>query len=61
VGVLGAQAGKATAPKQLKNAQNLAKALKACESKPRKQRAICKRQAHEKHSKATKTGKQART
>jgi hypothetical protein len=61
VGVLGAQTGKATEPKQLKHTQNLAKALKACESKPRKQRAICKRQAHEKYSKAAKTGKQART
>jgi hypothetical protein len=52
VGVLGAQTGKASAPKQLKNAQKLAKALKACAKKPKEQRATCEKLARNKYGTA---------
>jgi NHL repeat len=38
-------------PKALTNAQKLAKALKACNRKPKKQRAACKKQARRKYTK----------
>jgi hypothetical protein len=38
----------------LTNAQKLAKAVRACKRKPKRQRAICVKQAHKKHSKTTK-------
>jgi hypothetical protein len=53
-GVLGAQIGKASEPKPLKNDRRLAKALKLCAKKPRKQRPSCKRQAREKYSATSK-------
>lgn len=40
---------KAIAPKPLSKAHKLARALKACSKKPRKQRASCKRQARKRH------------
>jgi hypothetical protein len=43
------QEGKKTPPKPLTKAQKLAKALKACTKKPKKQRAGCKRQARMKY------------
>jgi hypothetical protein len=44
----------------LTNAQKLAKALKACKHKPKRQRASCKKQALNKYGTGTKkTGKQA--
>lgn len=43
------QEGKKTPPKPLTKAQKLAKALKACTKKPKKQRAGCKRQARKKY------------
>jgi len=49
VGVLGTQTVKASEPKPLKNAQKLAKALKVCAKKPKKQQAACKKQAHKKY------------
>ncbi len=49
-----------TKPKSLTKAQKLANALNACESKPKKQRATCKRQARKKYNKTNyKIGKQA--
>ncbi len=45
-----------TKPKPLTKAQKLANALNACKSKPKKQRATCKRQARKKYGKAAKTG-----
>jgi hypothetical protein len=46
--------------KPLTKAQKLANALKACESRPKKQRATCKKQARKKYSKTSyKIGKQA--
>jgi IPT/TIG domain len=49
VGVLGTQTGKTTKLKSLTNAQKLAKALKACEKKPKGKRAECEKQAHRKY------------
>jgi len=49
MGVLGAQTGKASEPKPLKNAQKLAKALKACAKRPKNQRAKCERQARKQY------------
>ena len=49
-----------TTYKPLTKAQKLASALKACGSKPKKQRATCKRQARKKYVKAANTGKQAK-
>ena len=47
--------------KPLTKAQKLANALKVCDSKPKKQRAACKRQAHKKYSVAgNKAGRQGR-
>ncbi len=49
-----------TTYKSLTKAQKLASALKACESKPKKQRATCKRLARKKYGKTSyKVGKQA--
>jgi hypothetical protein len=45
----------------LTNAQKLAKAVRACKRKPRKQRASCVKQAHRKYGTAGKTGQQAST
>lgn len=56
-GVLGDKTGKAGEPKSLKNAQKLAKALKVCDKKPKKQRASCKKQARKKYSAAVSTGR----
>jgi hypothetical protein len=52
VGVLGALTGKASEPKRLKNAQKLAKALKACAKKPKERRAACEKRAHNKYGTA---------
>jgi hypothetical protein len=45
VGALGAQTGKASGSKRSKDAQKLARALKACAKKPKKQRAGCEKRA----------------
>jgi len=41
---------KAIKPELLTGAQKLAKALRVCEKKPKKQRASCEKQAHNKYS-----------
>ena len=46
-------------PKPLTNAQKLARALRACQRKPKRQRATCEKQAREKYGATKKTGKQA--
>jgi hypothetical protein len=46
----GLQVAKTTALKSLTNARKLAKALKLCTKKPKKQRASCRKQAHKKYS-----------
>ena len=51
------QEGKKTPPKPLTKAQKLAKALKACTKKPKKQRAGCKRQARKKYGTSQKKSK----
>ena len=49
VSILDAQTGKAPQPKVLTNEQRLAKAAKACEKKPKDERAACEKQAHKKY------------
>ncbi len=57
-GVLGDKAGKTTELRPLTKAQKLANALKACESKPKRQRAACKSQARKQYGKTSyKAGK----
>jgi len=46
------------APKPLTRAQKLAKALKACKSKPKKERAACEKQAE--HSYGAKAAKKSK-
>jgi hypothetical protein len=53
-----AKGGVLPKPKSLTTAQKLAKALKACEKKPKKQRASCRTQAHKRYATS---GKQAST
>jgi hypothetical protein len=55
-----AKGGVLPKPKSLTSTQKLAKALKACEKKPKKQRASCKRQAEQKYAPAHKTGRRRR-
>jgi hypothetical protein len=45
----GLQVGKTTKLEPLTSSQKLAKALKLCEKKPKKERASCKKQAHKKY------------
>jgi hypothetical protein len=52
VGVLGTQVGKTIKLKSLTDAQKLAKALKACEKKPKHKRAACEKQAHKQYGAA---------
>jgi hypothetical protein len=49
-----------TKPPPLTRAQRLAGALRRCQHKPRRRRAICEGQAHGKYGVAAKTGKQAK-
>jgi hypothetical protein len=53
----GTLAKKVSKPKPLTQAQKLAKALKACNAKPRKKRAACKSQARKKYGKKAKAKK----
>ncbi len=48
-GVLGAQVGKTLKLKSLTYGQKLAKALRACEKKPKGKRAVCEKRAHRKY------------
>lgn len=57
VGVLGAPTGKASEPKPLKNAQKLAKALKACAKKPKGKQAVCEKLARRKYHTVAKKSK----
>jgi hypothetical protein len=49
LGALGVHVGATTKPKALTSAQKLSNALKACEKKPKGERAKCEKQAHKKY------------
>jgi IPT/TIG domain len=57
VGALGAQTGRASQPKPQKNARRLAKALRACEKRPKHQRAKCEKHARVKYGATASKGK----